>query len=89
MGINVGFVCIGWVIFFTNACILTNVRLLVRSKYELDGNAIADFIASSFAYPQVLCQLLDELEHGPLTVQEAPMDTEEVVGKENEFNAYA
>lgn len=55
--INHGFVALGWACFFSNACILTSLRLHVREKLAIRGNIIADFCASSFLYPQVLTQM--------------------------------
>lgn len=55
--INHGFVALGWACFFTNACILTSLRLHVREKLAIRGNIIWDFLASSFFYPQVLTQM--------------------------------
>ena len=55
--INHGFIAFAWSAFFINACILTSVRMDFRSKNGIVGNAIGDFIASSFLYPQALLQM--------------------------------
>lgn len=60
--INMGFVALGFVLFFSNACILTNARAAVREKFNLDGNPLADFVMSSWLYFQVLAQCLYQLE---------------------------
>lgn len=60
--INIGFVAIGFVLFFSNACILTNARAHVREKFALDGNPVADFAFSSWFYFQVLVQMLHQYE---------------------------
>jgi len=62
--INMGFVALGFVLFFSNACILTNARAHVREKFNLVGNPVADFALSSFLYFQVLAQLLYQCEVG-------------------------
>ena len=55
--VNHGFVAFAWAAFFTNACILTSVRIDFRSKHGIVGNFVGDFIASSFLYPQALLQM--------------------------------
>jgi hypothetical protein len=55
--INMGFVGIAFVLFFTNGCILTGVRSEVREKFGLEGNLIADFALGSWMYFQVLAQM--------------------------------
>ena len=60
---NFGYVAFGFTCFFMNACILTYVRALVRDQFSLDGNVVGDFLASSFFYPQALCQILYEFEN--------------------------
>jgi hypothetical protein len=62
------FVALGWACFFINGCILTSVRNNVREKLNLSGNALEDFLASSFFYPQVLVQILVEYQEGGLGV---------------------
>jgi len=54
--INKGFTAFAWTAFFANSCILTSLRMDVRSKFGLDGNIAGDFIAS-FLYPQGLLQM--------------------------------
>lgn len=61
--INYGFIAFGWTAFFLNACILTSLRMDVRSKMGVGGNIFGDFVASSFLYPQALLQMEMELEH--------------------------
>jgi len=56
--VNPGYTALGWTCFLINACILTQVRLNLRNKFSIRGNFIADFFASSFAYPQTLCQIV-------------------------------
>jgi hypothetical protein len=58
------FVALGWACFFINGCILTSARNSVREKLNLCGNALEDFLASSFFYPQVLVQILVEYQEG-------------------------
>ena len=60
--INMGFVGLGFVLFFSNACILTNARNHVREKFNLRGNPVADFALSSWIYFQVLAQMLYQFE---------------------------
>lgn len=67
--INEGFVAFGFLAFFINACILSAVRLEVRITYGLEGNAVGDFMTSSFAYAQVFTQILQQIEEG------TPVDT--------------
>ena len=55
--INYGFIAFGWTAFFLNACILTSLRMEFRTKFAITGNAVGDFIASSFLYPQALLQM--------------------------------
>jgi len=59
--VNYGFVALAWSLFFTNACILTNLRMNFREHLGIRGNAIGDFVASSFLYPQALAQMAMEL----------------------------
>ena len=61
-GQSFGYVAFGFTCFFMNACILTPIRMAVRERYSLEGNIVADFIATSFFYPQALCQMLFELQ---------------------------
>jgi hypothetical protein len=56
------FVALGWTCFFVNGCILTGLRSNTREKLNLSGNAFEDFLASSFFYPQVLVQILNEYQ---------------------------
>lgn len=56
-GINNGFVAFGWTAFFLNACIITFLRMDVRSKMGIGGNIVGDFVAGSFLYPQALLQM--------------------------------
>merc|ERR1712130_722523 len=51
--INKGFTAFAWTAFFANSCILTSLRMDVRSKFGLDGNIAGDFIAASFCIPKV------------------------------------
>jgi len=60
--VNNGFVALGWTLFFTNACILTALRMQFRDTLGISGNVVGDFIASSFLYPQALSQMAMELE---------------------------
>jgi len=57
---NSGYSTLGWVCFLLKACILTNVRLSLRQKFAIRGNIVGDFFASSFAYPQTLCQIVEQ-----------------------------
>jgi Cys-rich protein (TIGR01571 family) len=60
--INFGFVAFAFACFFINGCILTGIRMEVREKFDLDGNVVGDFIASSFFYMQTLCQIAYQFE---------------------------
>lgn len=60
--INHGFVAFGWSLFFSNACILTSLRMNFRATLGYHGNVVADLMASSFMYPQCLSQMMIELE---------------------------
>mmetsp|Transcript_5612 Transcript_5612/g.13001 ORF Transcript_5612/g.13001 Transcript_5612/m.13001 type:complete len:820 (+) Transcript_5612:244-2703(+) len=55
--INKGFTAFAWTAFFVNSCILTSLRMDVRSKFGLEGTIVGDFIAASFLYPQGLLQM--------------------------------
>jgi len=61
-GKNKGFLAFGFTCFGMNACILTVARMDVRSRYKLDGNIVADFVACSLFYPQALCQMMVEMD---------------------------
>mmetsp|Transcript_23300 Transcript_23300/g.35772 ORF Transcript_23300/g.35772 Transcript_23300/m.35772 type:complete len:132 (-) Transcript_23300:232-627(-) len=52
----------GWIAYFANAVILTNVRTSFREKYNLRGDILGDFFASAFFYPQVYVQLLEQAD---------------------------
>lgn len=95
---NVGYKAFGFVCFFMNAVILTVVRMDVRTRYKLDGNIVADFVACSWLYPQALCQMMVEIDmqsEGNISAQEeevedlveyaveAPDTTAEHVAKED------
>jgi len=60
--VNHGFTAFGWAAFFTNACILTVLRMNFRNTLGIHGNFVGDFVASSFLYPQALCQMVIELQ---------------------------
>jgi Cys-rich protein (TIGR01571 family) len=60
--INNGFIAFGWTAFLLNACILTSLRVSVRERLAIRGNIIADFLVSSFLYPQALAQMVLELK---------------------------
>jgi hypothetical protein len=60
--INAGFVALGWTLFFANAIILTSLRMAFRDALGYPGNVAGDLFASSFFYPQCLCQMMLELE---------------------------
>ena len=69
--VNDGFVAFGFAAFFINACLLCGLRLEVREHFGLEGNVVGDFITSSFGYPQVLTQILQQFEEGfPVQVKE-------------------
>lgn len=60
--VNNGYVALGWSLFFTNAFILTSLRMQFRDALGYHGNVVGDFLASSFLYPQGLSQMMMELE---------------------------
>lgn len=60
--INEGFVALGWTLFFANAIILTGLRRSFRDALGYPGNVAGDMLASSFFYPQCLCQMMLELQ---------------------------
>ena len=60
--INAGFVALGWTLFFANGLILTSLRRSFRDALGYHGNVVGDVFASSFFYPQCLCQMMLELE---------------------------
>jgi len=60
--VNDGFVAFAWTLFFTNACILTALRMHFRNTLGIRGNMVGDFTASSFLYPQALSQMVMELK---------------------------
>jgi len=62
--INNGFVAFAWTVFFINGCILTSLRMGFRGRLGIRGNVIGDFVSSSFLYPQVLAQMVIELNNG-------------------------
>jgi len=55
----IGFACVAWII---NALILTLLRSSVRGIFNIDGNPFWDLICGLFFWPQVLCQLLLEIQ---------------------------
>jgi hypothetical protein len=59
--INDGFVALAWSIFFVNGIILTTLRMQFRERLGIRGNVIGDFCFSSFFYPQILTQMVVEL----------------------------
>jgi len=59
---NRGFVAFGWTLFFTNAFILTSLRMQFRKVLGYKGNFVGDITASSFLYPQALYQMVKELD---------------------------
>eukprot|EP00979_Chaetoceros_neogracilis_P008315 scaffold1853_cov287-Chaetoceros_neogracile.AAC.17 len=69
--ISNGFIAFGWTAFLLNACILTSLRVSVRERLAIRGNIVADFLVSSFLYPQALAQMVLELkEHEDTPVLE-------------------
>ena len=87
--INFGFVAFGFLAFFLNGTILSVLRLEVRSKYQLDGNVVSDFLLGSFLYFQVLGQILYQFEVGdaPTPALVAPEPTEGSHTKNHPGNA--
>ena len=57
--LQIGFACVAWII---NALILTLLRSSVRGIFNIDGNPFWDLICGLFFWPQVLCQLLLEIQ---------------------------
>jgi len=45
-----------------SACIVTHLRATIREKYRIEGNMVSDLLHSAFIWPQVLCQLQEELK---------------------------
>lgn len=66
--INDGFVALAWSIFFVNGIILTTLRMQFRERLGIRGNVIGDFCLSSFLYPQVLAQMVVELNGNSVSV---------------------
>lgn len=53
-----------WCAMFFNGCILCNLRANFRARYNIVGNLLSDFTYSTLFWPQVLNQMLEELESG-------------------------
>lgn len=51
----------GWAAFFVNGCMLTGIKADYRSQHGIHGNAIGDFLSSTFIFPQVFAQLVVEI----------------------------
>jgi hypothetical protein len=66
--INNGFVALAWSIFFVNGIILTTLRIQFRERLGIRGNVIGDFCFSSFFYPQILAQMVVELDGNSVSV---------------------
>lgn len=62
MGVSTGLRAFAWAAMMANACILCTLRAEVRAKLNIEGNIVADFFLSGFLYPQVLCQMVEELQ---------------------------
>jgi hypothetical protein len=62
--INNGFTGMGYTGLFCNACILCSLRMTVREKLGVNGTSVGDLFVSAFAYPQVLLQIVLQLEKG-------------------------
>lgn len=69
--INHGFDAFAWSLFIINACILTALRMHFRGNLGIRGNAIGDFFASSFFYPQALAQMVIELNSDHVSAVDA------------------
>jgi len=79
--VNNGFTAMGYTMLFCNACILCSLRMTVREKYGIGGSPAIDFLVSGFAYPQVLLQIVLQLETKTVTkeVEEVDVKKEEEV----------
>jgi BCCT, betaine/carnitine/choline family transporter len=56
---------LGWTLFVVSGGILCMIRAGFRAKYNLRSNGLADVIASSFVWPQVLTQMRIQLDSTP------------------------
>jgi hypothetical protein len=77
-GINFGFVAFAFIAFFLCGCMLSVLRMEIRDMYDLEGNVVADFLMSSFFFPQVFCQLIHQ-------IMETPPENDYVAEPENEY----
>lgn len=76
--INPGYKAFGWTLFFCFALVLLNVRSEVRSRFNVKGNVVEDFFASSFCYPQTLAQMIYEFENNTSPVEGGDGDGDDV-----------
>eukprot|EP00529_Nitzschia_sp_RCC80_P018270 CAMPEP_0113497580 /NCGR_PEP_ID=MMETSP0014_2-20120614/30706_1 /TAXON_ID=2857 /ORGANISM="Nitzschia sp." /LENGTH=830 /DNA_ID=CAMNT_0000391529 /DNA_START=106 /DNA_END=2598 /DNA_ORIENTATION=- /assembly_acc=CAM_ASM_000159 len=61
MGISPGLRGWAWTAFMMSGCILTSLRSSVRDMKRIQGNMLHDIIVSLFVYPQVLTQMIEEM----------------------------
>merc|ERR1712048_1330219 len=77
---NNGYTAFGYAAMLCNATILTSLRVTIRNNYGIRGNVIGDFFAATFAFPQVLFQVLETLtELKEYTPDSKKSDEEDVV----------
>lgn len=70
IGRSAAFRGLGWSSMACCATILCALRSTVRMNNKIEGNIVADFVTSMFAWPQVLVQLEKELTEKNNTLQE-------------------
>lgn len=56
-GAVTGLIPMGWAMFFCSGVLLCAIRAGFRSRYGIRSNVVADWIASTFIWPQVLVQM--------------------------------
>jgi Cys-rich protein (TIGR01571 family) len=66
MSVTSGFRAFGWSVLVINGCVMCTVRTKVRARFGIQGNMVADFAYGSLMWPQVLCQMVREVDEcGP------------------------
>eukprot|EP00934_Nitzschia_sp_Nitz4_P009058 Nitzschia sp. Nitz4//scaffold199_size41809//4067//6877//NITZ4_007444-RA/size41809-processed-gene-0.55-mRNA-1//-1//CDS//3329540543//9048//frame0 len=62
VGVSRGFRAFAWCFLLFNGCVLSTLRSNFRARYSIEGNLVADFLYATLLWPQVLVQMVEEVE---------------------------
>lgn len=79
-----GLKVMGWIVFFTAACILSSARMGFRERYNIRSHVAGDFLGSAFFWPQVLTQMRQHCVELGLPNDKSDEDLDRLNKKEQE-----